>query len=49
MIEKDKKGDCWIISHKRCGVTEQLFVTIEELYVIAMESRKILDEWSKKG
>lgn len=46
-VEKDSKGDCWIISHRRCGVTECIFVTIEELFVLAFESRKILDEWRK--
>lgn len=27
-IEKDKKGACYIVSHKRCGVTECLFMTV---------------------
>lgn len=30
-IEKDKKGKCFILSHKCCGVTECLFLTQEEL------------------
>lgn len=30
-VKKDKKGPCWIISHQRCGVTESIFVTDEEL------------------
>ena len=30
-IEKDKKGPCWIISHKRSGYHEEISVTPEEL------------------
>ena len=30
-IEKDKKGACYIISHKRCGYHEQIFLTPDEL------------------
>lgn len=30
-VEKDKKGPCWIISHKRSGYHEQIFVTEDEL------------------
>lgn len=30
-IEKDKKGPCWIISHKRAGYHEEISVTEDEL------------------
>ena len=30
-IEKDKKGKCWIVSHKREGYHEQIWLTEEEL------------------
>lgn len=30
-ITKDKKGKCWIVSHKRCGCHEQIFLTPEGL------------------
>ena len=30
-VEKDKKGACYIISHKRCGYHEQIFLTPEEM------------------
>lgn len=30
-ITKDKKGPCWIISHKRSGYHEEITVTDEEL------------------
>ena len=30
-LKKDSKGPCWILSHKRCGITETVFLTVEEL------------------
>ena len=30
-LKKDSKGPCWILSHKRCGITESIFLTEEEL------------------
>ena len=30
-LRKDRKGPCWIMSHQRCGVTETVFLTEEEL------------------
>lgn len=30
-IEKDKKGPCWIVSHKRAGYHELIWLTEEEL------------------
>lgn len=34
-VFKDSKGACYIVSHNRCGVTECLFLTKDELLVIA--------------
>lgn len=33
-LEKDRKGNCYILSHKRCWVTECLFLTEEELIAL---------------
>lgn len=33
-IQKDRKGKCYILSHKRCGVTECLFLTEDELIAL---------------
>lgn len=41
-LKKDKKGSCWIISHKRCGFTECLFMTKAELIHLAVELKKVL-------
>ena len=30
-LEKDKKGKCYILSHKRCGITECIWLTSDEL------------------
>ena len=30
-IERDRKGECYILSHIRCGYHESMFVTREEL------------------
>lgn len=30
-LKKDSKGPCWILSHKRCGITESMFLTPEEI------------------
>lgn len=34
-IVKDKKGPCYIVSHQRCGMTENIFLTMDELQEIA--------------
>ena len=34
-VSKDSKGACYIVSHKRCGVTECLFLTKDELLAVA--------------
>ena len=38
-LVKDRKGSTWLISHRRCGVTEVLFFTVEEL----TELRNLID------
>ena len=30
-IKRDRKGPCWILSHQRCGVTESMFLTDDEV------------------
>ena len=40
-IVKDGKGPCLILSHERCGVTESMFLTEEELW----ELHKMLNDW----
>lgn len=30
-VNKDRKGRCWYVSHKRCGITEGIFLTPEEM------------------
>ena len=39
-LDRDRKGSCWILSHKRCGITESIFLTEEEI----SELHKILDD-----
>lgn len=41
-VVKDKKGACYIVSHRRCGVTECLFLTDDEL----RELKEIIDKSS---
>jgi hypothetical protein len=43
-IQKDKKGCCYFISHKRCGITEGTFFTLDEL----VEIRDLINEIVKK-
>lgn len=51
-IEKDRKGACYIISHKRCGYHEQIFLTpdeLAELYQILSKAyeiglKKVIDD-----
>jgi hypothetical protein len=43
-VTKDRKGNCWFISHRRCGVTEGIFVTPEELVELSGELRKVIEE-----
>ena len=39
-VKKDKKGKCYFVSHRRCGVTEGVFLTMDEL----IELKTQLDE-----
>lgn len=41
-VEKDKKGACYIISHKRCGYHEHIFLTPEEMIELHQELGKVL-------
>ena len=43
-ITKDKKGPCWIISHKRAGYHEDIKVTEVELVDLFFTIKKILKE-----
>ena len=39
-IKKDRKGPCFFVSHKRCGITEGVYFTLDELREIG----KLLNE-----
>ena len=39
-IRKDQKGPSYFVSHKRCGMTEGLWLTYEEL----VELKRLLEE-----
>lgn len=41
-IKKDNKGLCYVISHKRSGVTIAEFFTLEELIEIKQQIEEIL-------
>ena len=43
IIRKDSKGPTYIISHERCGVTECLFLTLDELLELQKEVRMIFE------
>ena len=30
-VKKDRKGPCYFVSHKRCGITEGIWLTPEEI------------------
>lgn len=42
-VKKDKKGDSYFISHKRCGITEGTFFTVSELIEIRDQINEILE------
>jgi hypothetical protein len=42
-VKQDNKGSSFYISHKRCGVTEGTFFTLEELVEIRDQINEILD------
>lgn len=39
-VKKDKKGPCYFVSHKRCGITEGIWLSVNEL----VELRKLLED-----
>lgn len=41
-LNKDKKGKCYVLSHKRCGITECIWLTDGELRILELELKKIL-------
>ena len=41
-VEKDKKGDTWIISRKKDGFTKQINVTIQEIIMLHYQLGRIL-------
>lgn len=43
-LVKDKKGSAWILSHKRCGITECIFLTKAELYDLAVHLKRELND-----
>lgn len=42
-VRKDSKGPTYIISHERCGVTECLFLTVDELLELSKEIRRTFE------
>lgn len=45
VLKKDSKGPCWILSHERCGITEAIFLTDDEISELRdiLQSRYIID------
>ena len=41
-VEKDKKGDTWIISRKKDGFTKQINVTIQEIIMLYYQLVRLL-------
>ena len=41
-LKKDSKGPCMVLSHKRCGITETVFLTEEEVMELG---RLIVDKY----
>lgn len=48
-LERDRKGRCWVVSHRRCGVTEYLFLTPEELQELGTLIRDRIVQMSLNG
>ena len=42
-LSKDSKGSCRVLFHRRCGITECLFLTEEELN----ETKRLIDLWTR--
>ena len=45
-LRKDRKGSCYILSHRRCGITESMFLTDDELLEL---SELIYDIFETEG
>jgi hypothetical protein len=41
-VSKDNKGLCYFLSHKRCGMTEGVFLTLDELKELKEILNKII-------
>ena len=35
-VKKDRKGPCFFVSHQRCGFTEGIWLTVDELKELKM-------------
>lgn len=44
-LVKDRKGPCWILGNKRCGITQTIFLTPDEI----TELREKLNELQKQA
>lgn len=47
-VTKDSKGSAYIISHKRCGMTECIFVSVAELQDLQAALAGVLDDIREK-
>ena len=45
-LKKDSKGPCLVLSHRRCGITETLFLSEEEVLELA---RIIIEDYGIEG
>lgn len=43
-LVKDGKGSCYIISKKRCGITQCLYMSVEDLQEMQVLLNEKLDE-----
>lgn len=41
-VVKDKKGNCYFVSHMRCGITEGTFFTLSDLLQIRDQINDIM-------
>jgi len=39
-VKKDRKGPSYFVSHRRCGITEGMWLTLDEL----QELKKLLED-----
>ena len=47
-VVKDKKGATYFVSHRRCGVTEGLFLSLDELLEIRDQINNIVSYEQEK-